>query len=316
MRWASCPRITTCTRRPTIAAELAPALGSVGSFLGDPLGDPLVRRAALEVALLGVAGGALGCWLVHYELSYAAESLAHCMLPGLVGAALAGVPLVVGGAAGIGLGAIAIAIASRAPGIGRDTAIGIAVTTLLGAGALLALGAEAPPDLQASLFGDVLAVDADELALAAALVLAVLVALFLGHARLAAAGFDPAGARAIGVNVGAVEALLLGLLAVAVLVAVEALGNLLAVGALVGPAAVARTIWRRFVPMMVGAALIAVASGVLGLYASYHLELAAGASVAAAIVVVCLAALALRALPVRRAERPGHGPATAGIEAR
>ena len=299
-----------------MAAELAPALGSVGSFVADPLADPLVRRAALEVALLGVAGGALGCWLVHYELSYAAESLAHCMLPGLVGAALAGAPLVVGGAVGIGLGAVVIALASRAPGIGRDTAIGIAVTTLLGAGALLALGAEAPPDLRASLFGDVLAVDSDELALAAGVVMAVLVALVLAHGRLAAAGFDPAGARAIGVNVGAVEALLLGLLAVAVLVAVQALGNLLAVGALVGPAAVARRIWRRFVPMMVGAALIAVASGVLGLYVSFHLELAAGASVAAAIVVVCLGALALRATFPPRADRPDGGPTMAGIEAR
>lgn len=299
-----------------MAAELAPLLGSVGSFLADPLADPLVRRAALEVALLGVAGGALGCWLVHYELSYAAESLAHCMLPGLVVAALAGIPLVVGGAAGIGLGAVVIALASRAPGIGRDTAIGIAVTTLLGAGALLALGAEAPPDLRASLFGDVLAVGAGELALAGALVAVVVVALTLSHPRLAAAGFDPAGARAIGVNVRAVEALLLGLLAVAVLVAVQALGNLLAVGALVGPAAVARTIWRRFVPMMVGAALIAVASGLAGLYASYHLELAAGASVAAAIVVLCLAVLAVRAVVPSRGEPPGTGPAMAAAEAR
>ena len=49
-----------------------------------------MRRAAIEVALIGIVGGALGCWIVHYGLPYAAESVAHCMLPGLVLASLAG----------------------------------------------------------------------------------------------------------------------------------------------------------------------------------------------------------------------------------
>ena len=64
-------------------------MASVLSGLADPWGDPLVRRALLEVVLLGLAAGALGCWVVAYELSYAAESLAHGLLPGLVLAALA-----------------------------------------------------------------------------------------------------------------------------------------------------------------------------------------------------------------------------------
>jgi ABC-type Mn2+/Zn2+ transport system permease subunit len=69
--------------------------------LTDPWADPVGRRALLEVALLGVAGGALGCWIVFYNLSYSAESLAHALLPGLVLAALTGIPLLLGGAAGL-----------------------------------------------------------------------------------------------------------------------------------------------------------------------------------------------------------------------
>ena len=269
-------------------------VASLGSFLTDPLADPLVRRAAAEVALIGLAAGALGCWIVHYELAYAAESIAHSMLPGLVVAALVGIPLALGGAAGLLLGAAAIGLATRAPGVGRDTAVAVAVTTLFGLGALLALGAETPPNLQASLFGDVLGVSDADLTLAAGLVGAVLVALVLGHQRLLASGFDPAAARAIGVRVGLVEALLLALLAAAVLIAVQGLGNLLAVGALVGPAAAARLIWRRLGPMMAGAAALAVVSGIAGLYLSYHLEIAAGASIAGTTVLICLAAIALR----------------------
>ena len=276
------------------------AIASVGDVLLDPLRDPLVRRAAAEVALIGIAGGALGCWIVLYGLPYAAESVAHCMLPGLVLAALAGVPLILGGVAGLLAGAAVIAVVARVPSIERDVAVAVAVSTLFGLGALLALAPESPPGLGEILFGDVLAVSGAELATAGALVAATAASLYILHPRLLAVGFDAAGARALGVNAGWVEAGLLVLLAAAVLVAVQGLGNLLAVASLVGPAAVARMWSRRLAPMMALAAAVAVASGLLGLYASYHLELAAGASVAGATVVICLLALATRgALPRR-----------------
>jgi ABC-type Mn2+/Zn2+ transport system permease subunit len=288
-----------------------PDLASIGSFLADPLSDPLVRRAAIEVALIGITGGALGCWIVHYGLPYAAESVAHCMLPGLVLASLASAPLILGGAGGLLVGVAAIGLASRAPGIGRDTAVAVAVTTLFGLGALLALSAETPPNLQGILFGDVLAVSSGDLALAAALVAVTIAGLVLLHPRLLAVGFDAHGARAIGVGTGAVEAALLVLLAAAVLVAVQGLGNLLAVASLVGPAAVARMLAHRMAPMMALAATLAIASGLVGLYASYHLELAAGASIAGATVLVCVAALAASPLLAGTRKRPNPVPTIA-----
>ena len=53
----------------------------------------LLQRALLEVVILGATCGALGVWLLHLRHAYAAESLAHAMLPGRVLASLAGVPL-------------------------------------------------------------------------------------------------------------------------------------------------------------------------------------------------------------------------------
>ena len=100
------------------------------------------------------------------------------------------------------------------------------------------------------------------------------------------------------------------LLAAAVLVAVQGLGNLLAVASLVGPAAVARLLANRMAPMMALAVAIAIASGVAGLYASYHLELAAGASIAGATVLVCAGALLLRPL-LRGRGRPDLTPTIA-----
>ena len=288
-----------------------PDLASIGSFLADPLSDPLVRRAAIEVTLIGIVGGALGCWIVHYGLPYAAESVAHCMLPGLVLASLAGLPLILGGAAGILAGVAAIALATRAPGIGRETAVAVAVTTLFGVGALLALSPETPPNLQGILFGDVLAVSGEDLAIAAGLVAVTIAGLVLLHPRLLAVGFDAHGARAIGVRASAVEAALLVLLAAAVLVAVQGLGNLLAVASLVGPAAVARMLTHRMAPMMALATALAIASGLIGLYASFHFELAAGASIAGATALICVAALAASPLLTNPEQRPSPVPTIA-----
>jgi ABC-type Mn2+/Zn2+ transport system permease subunit len=252
--------------------------------LTDPWADPVGRRALLEVALLGVTGGALGCWIIFYNLSYSAESLAHALLPGLVIAALTGLPLLLGGAAGLLVAALAVALAGQVPAIGRDTAVAVVVTTLFAAGALLALSPSSPPGLQGLLFGDVLGVSDTDLGLAAGLAVIVLGALTLLHARLLAVGFDRLSASGLGVRALVVDLALLVLIALALLVAVQGLGNLLVVAVFVAPASAARLVARRMGPMMAASSVIAVVAGVGGLYLSYYAGTAAGASIAAMLV--------------------------------
>jgi ABC-type Mn2+/Zn2+ transport system permease subunit len=252
--------------------------------LTDPWADAVGRRALLEVVLLGVTGGALSCWIVFYNLSYSAESLAHALLPGLVIAALTGLPLLLGGAAGLLVAALAVAAASQVPAIGRDTAVAVVITTLFGAGVLLALSPSSPPGLQGLLFGDVLGVSDTDLALAGGLAALVVGALAVLHGRLLAVGFDRLSAPGLGVRPLIVDGALLVLLALALLVAVQGLGNLLVVAVLVAPASAARLVARRMAPMMVASALVAVVAGAGGLYLSYYAGTAAGASIAAILV--------------------------------
>ena len=253
-------------------------------WLTDPWAQQLGRRALLEIVLLGVAGGTLGCWLVFYNLAYSAESLAHSLLPGLVGAALLGAPLLLGGAAGLLVGAVAVALAGRIEGVGRDTAVAVAVTGLLGLGVLLALSPESPAGLQGLLFGDVLGVTDTDLVLAAGLVVVLLSALWLGHGRLLIVGFDRLSAPALGVRPFAVDIALLVALATALLVAVQGLGNLLVVAVLIAPASAARLATRRMAPMLLVSTVIAVLGGVGGIYLSFYAGTAAGASIAAVLV--------------------------------
>ena len=116
--------------------------------------------------------------------AYSAESLAHGMFPGLVVAALLGVPLALGGAVGLVLAAAAIAAAARLRTLGADNAVAVVITTMLGVGTLLALSADSPPGLQNLLFGDVLATSPGSLALAGGLAAVALIGSWLAYPYL------------------------------------------------------------------------------------------------------------------------------------
>jgi ABC-type Mn2+/Zn2+ transport system permease subunit len=271
-----------------------------------PLHEEFMRRAIFEIALLGIAGGAIGCWVVLYELSYAAESLAHSLFPGLVLAAIAGAPLLFGAAPAAMLAALAIAFASRAAGVGREVAVAVVVTTLFGLGVLLTLSPSSPPGVETLLFGDILGTADADLVAAAALAIVTAVALRVLHGRLLAVGFDRGSARALGISPPLLDVALLVLLATATIVAVQGLGNLLVVAVLVGPAATARGLTERIGAMLAVAAAVAVLAGLAGLYLSYYAGTAAGASVALAILAAYLISLPLgRVLGPRRRLQSG-----------
>jgi ABC-type Mn2+/Zn2+ transport system permease subunit len=273
-------------------------------FLIDPWRSGIDRRALLEVVLLGTVCGGLSFWITSYRLSYAAESLAHGMLPGLVLASLAGAPLLLGGAGGVAVAAGAIALAARDERIGADTATAIVVSGAFGLGAVLALAPDTPARLGELLFGDPLGVSDGDLLAAACLAVGGTAALAALYRPLVAVAFDPAGAAGVGVRPGLVQLALALLLASALAVAVQGLGSLLVLAVLVAPAVAARR--HAATParaMLLGAALAALA-GFAGITASQHLGGAAGASVALAL---CAVAAAGAALPAR--VRPPAAPA-------
>jgi len=259
-------------------------VAALAHLLADPWSQEVVRRAFVEVAFLGAAGGALGCWVVLSDLAYTTESLAHALLPGLVLAALLGLPLLLGGGVGLLLAAGALLAAGRVRSVGRDAAVAVVVTGLFGLGVLLGLARGAPANLQDLLFGDVLGVGGRELAVAVALALVVALVLGAGHPRLLAVGFDRDGAPSLGLSVRSADAVLLGLLALVILVAVPALGTLLVLAVVLAPAASARLLARRMGATIVLAAALAVLGGWGGLYLSYWARTAAGASVAGVLV--------------------------------
>lgn len=272
----------------------------------DPLRSGLGRRALAEVALLGALGGGLSFWVTSYRLSYAAESLAHGLLPGAVVGVLIGVPVAAGAGVGVLLAALLVAAAARDERIGVEAATAVAVSGLLGLGALLALAPESPQRLEELLFGDPLSVTGGDLAVAGAAVGAAGAALAALHRPLTAVAFDREGARAAGVKPALVSAALLALVAVSLAVAVRGLGNLLALAVLVAPAVAVRGRVRTPAGAVIGGAVVAMVAGLAGVALSFALNVATGASVALAL---CAAAVAGASLPPVRQERPRARPA-------
>jgi ABC-type Mn2+/Zn2+ transport system permease subunit len=106
------------------------------------------------------------------------------------------------------------------------------------------------------------------------------VALALAHRRLALSAFDPAAARSLGASPARWELVLLVVLAVATVAAAPALGSLLLVALIVAPGAAGLQVAARLPAVLAVAAAAAALAGLAGLVLSYHLGIAAGASVA------------------------------------
>ena len=269
---------------------------STGTTMPDllaPFNQEFAQLALAELALLAIAAAGVGCWIVLYGLSYAAESLSHAILPGLVAAALLGLPLLLGGAVGALVAAAAITAAGAIRRIDRDVGTAAVVTTAFGAGVLLALAPGTPRGLSGLLVGDALAVAPQDVAVTALVVALTATVLAVLHRRLLAVGFDRGAAAMIGARPRATELALLACIAAAVIVGAQALGTLLVVAILVAPAATARLVAHRLPAMLAVALGVALLAGIAGLELSYHAGTAAGASIALCLVAAYLVAVAL-----------------------
>jgi len=203
-------------------------------------------------------------------------------------ATLAGAPLLLGGAAGIVVAALAIALVAAGAGDherhrGGDR--GHHHVRARGAARPLAL---LPPGIQDLLFGDILGVSNGDLLFAAGAAVAALAALRLSTDSCSRSGSTATGARALGASPALAETALLILIALAVLDRRPGPGQSACRRRADRPAATARLICTRLLPMMGVAAGVANTRRGDRLYVSYYAGTAAGASVAGALVALFL----------------------------
>ena len=269
-------------------------------YLSDPLQFEFFVRALIVGALLGTACGVLGCFVVLRGMAFAGDALAHAVLPGIVVAFLWGLNLLIGA----GIAAIATAFAiSTLSGTGRvrdDTAIGIAFTSAFAFGIALLSRLHAYTQLNHILLGNILGTSQADVWMALAMMIAVILGVGLCYRELLISSFDPLHARALGWNLRRIHLGLMTLLALVVVVGIQAVGVILITALLITPATTARLFSSRLPVMLVLAAVFGGAASLVGLYASYYANIASGAAIvltSTAGFLLALAITSLRRLP-------------------
>ena len=249
-------------------------------FLLAPLEYEFFVRALVASALVGVACAVVGAFVVLKGMSFVGDAVSHSAFPGVVLAYLLGLPIILGGAvAAIGT-ALGIGALTRRSGLRADAVIGVLFAGMFALG--VALFSSIPNyvgDLFHFLFGDVLGISFADLISLAVLASLLLLIVWVLWKELLFATFDPLGAGAAGLPVRRLDDLLLILIAVTIVVSLQAVGIVLVVAMITTPAATAQLLVKRFGQMIALAALIGVISSLVGLYVSYALDIASGASI-------------------------------------
>jgi zinc/manganese transport system permease protein len=266
-----------CTRAVETSAPFsAPFSGLIAASL-RMLSYHFMQNALLAGTIVALVAGVVGYFMVVRGESFAGHSLANIGFAGAAGAALLGVPVVVG-LIGVGvLGALGIgALGDRvSPSRARtDVAVGAILALALGFGVLFErLSSAKASSVYAILFGSPLGVaDADlrEIALTA---LVILLASALIARPLLFASLDPVVAASRGAPVRLLAYVFLALLALAVAQATQVVGALLVFALLVAPAATAQRLTARLgrgVALSAGIALLITWSSLIAAYLSSY----------------------------------------------
>ena len=245
-----------------------------------PLQNEFMVRALIAATLIGLVCSVIGVYVVLRNLSFIGDGLAHASFAGIVIAYLWKADLYIGGLIFAILTALGIGAVSKKSEISLDTAIGVFFTAAFALGILLMSRVQSYViDLQDFLFGNVLAIDRRDIVVVSVLVVAVLATVALLYKELLYASFDPVTAAAAGINVDGLSYLLLVMLAVTIIVSLQAAGIVLVAALLVTPAATAYQLTNRFAPMMALSALVGMLSAVIGLYVSFYFNVASGATI-------------------------------------
>jgi manganese/iron transport system permease protein len=260
------------------------------AFVTEPFAYDFMRQALLIAVLVGATSAVLSCFLVLKGWSLMGDAISHAVLPGIVLAYVAGLPLGLGAfVAGMGCAA-ATGYLKENSRLKEDTVMGVVFSGMFGLGLVLFTRIETDVHLDHILFGDMLGVSWPDIGQTGLITLLTLGVVGAKRRDLLLFSFDPTHARAIGLPVRLLHYGLLALLSLAIVGALKAVGIILAVAMLIAPGAVAFLITDRFDRMLLASMAVAVGASVLGVLVSFRLDSAPAPTIVLALTLLFLLA--------------------------
>ena len=267
----------------------------------QPLQFGFMRNALLIAALVAVPTALLSCLLVLRGWSLMGDAVSHAVLPGIVLAYVAGLPLAAGAFAAGLFCAVATGWLKDNSRVKQDTVMGIVFSGMFGLGIVLYTQIETDLHLDKILFGDILGVRPADIALTGAIAAVVTAAIALRWRDLLLHAFDPVHAESVGLAVRWLHYGLLATLSLTIVASLKAVGIILSIGLLIAPGAIAFLLTRRFVPMLWTAVAVALACSLGGVYASFFLDSAPAPTIVVLMTAVFVVAFVTRSWEGRRA---------------
>jgi manganese/iron transport system permease protein len=252
---------------------------TVVDWIAGPLAYPFMQRALLVSVMVAAVCAVLSCYLVLKGWSLMGDAISHAVLPGIVIAYVAGLPLALGAfAAGLSC-AVFTGYLKENSRVKEDTVMGIVFSGMFGLGLVLFTRVETDQHLMHILFGNVLGVTARDLLETTVVAGGTLAVVLLKRRDLLLYCFDPNHARSIGLPVRVLHYGLLVLLSLTIVASLKAVGIILVIAMLIAPGATAYLLTDSFERMLVIATAVAVVSAVLGTLVSFHIDGATGACI-------------------------------------
>ncbi len=257
-----------------------------------PFQFPFMQQAFVIAVLVAAPMGLLSSFLVLKGWSLMGDAISHAVLPGVVLAYIAGIPLAIG-AFGAGMAcALAVGFLKENSRVKEDTVMGVVFSGMFGAGIVMFSMIESELHLTHILFGDILGVTWRDVAETGIIALIALAFVGLLRRDLLLHAFDPQHARAIGLPVRLYHYGLLAVLSLTIVGALKAVGIVLAIAMLIAPGATAFLLTRRFDAMLAVALSVAVGCAFMGVYLSFFIDSAPAPTIVVLMTIVFLAAFA------------------------
>ena len=237
-----------------------------------PFAFPFMQQAFVIALLVAVPMALLSCFLVLKGWSLMGDAISHAVLPGVVLAYIAGIPLAIGAFAAGMTCALATGYLKQNSRIKEDTVMGIVFSGMFGLGIVLYTKIQTDVHLDHILFGDMLGVSWRDVVETGVIALVATAAIGIFRRDLLLHAFDPQHAQAIGLPVRLLHYGLLVVLSLTIVGALKAVGIIIAIAMLIAPGAIAYLVTDRFERMLMVSVLVAVMCSFLGVYLSFFID--------------------------------------------
>ncbi len=268
-------------------------------FITPFTANSFMLYALLAGILVSISCGIIGTFIVLRGLAFIGDALAHGVLPGIALALLFGFPGLLGAVVGAVVMIGGISLITHRSRLSSDTAIGLLFVGMLALGVVIVSRSSSfSGDLVRVLFGEILGISPSVLLIQLGSTLIVLVTVIICARPFLMLCFSPEQAQVAGFSASLYHNIMLALIALTVITSFQTVGTLLVFGMLLAPAGAGALIARRITSMMVWACIFGSLSVYLGLLISYHLNLAAGASIILVATAIFFIVFFLRSRPI------------------